>query len=51
MWSPIDLFFIMWHINFTPCDNGRLNVKEVIESQENKLIRESVTLRNDSQTH
>jgi hypothetical protein len=47
MWSPIDLFFIMWHLNFTPCENARLNVKDIIETQENKVIRESVTLRND----
>jgi len=47
MWSPIDLFFIMWHLNFTPCENARLNVKEIINQKENKIITESVTLRND----
>jgi len=47
MWTPLDIFFIMWHLNFTPCENARLNVKDVIEAQENKIITESVTLRND----
>ena len=47
MWSPIDLFFIMWHLNFTPCENARLNVREIIKQEENKVIRESVGLRND----
>jgi hypothetical protein len=47
MWSPLDVFFIMWHLNFIPCENARLNVKDIIEAQENKVIRESVKLRND----
>jgi hypothetical protein len=47
MWTPLDIFFIMWHLNFTPCENARLSVKDVIEAQENKIIIESVTLRND----
>ena len=47
MWTPLDVLFIMWHLNFTPCENARLSVKDVIEAQENKTIRESVTLRND----
>ena len=45
MWNPSDIFFILWHLNFSPCDNARLNVKDVIETQENKAIQESVTLR------
>ena len=45
MWTPLDIFFIFWHLNFSPCDNARLNVKDVIETQENKAIQESVTLR------
>lgn len=47
MWSPLDLFFIMWHCNFTPCQEARLNVGEIIAQKENKIIAESVTLRND----
>jgi len=45
MWSPVDLFFMMWHLNFTPCYDARLNVKDIIEAQENKVIIESVGLR------
>jgi hypothetical protein len=47
MWTPLDLFFIMWHCNFAPCENARLNVVKVIQEQQNKQIAESVILRND----
>lgn len=47
MWSPIDLFFVMWHCNFAPCQDARLNTKDIIHFQENKVISQSVTLRND----
>jgi len=47
MWSPLDIFFVMWHLNLIPCENARLNLTDVIEIQENKVIIESVTLRND----
>ncbi len=47
MWTPIDLFFIAWYCNFSPCDGARLKVSEVIKQQENKILTESVNLRND----
>ena len=47
MWTPFDIFFIIWHCNFTPCENARLNVTQAIQQQQNKEIAESVTLRND----
>ena len=48
MWNPIDIFFIIWHFNFTPCENARLNIKNITEQQENKVIIESVILRQSS---
>jgi len=45
MWSPIDLFFIAWFCNFSPCQDARLNVSETIKVKENKTIMESVGLR------
>jgi hypothetical protein len=47
MWTPLDIFFIMWHCNFAPCEDARLNVSKAIKQKENKLIAESVNLRND----
>jgi len=47
MWSPIDIFALVFLLNHSPMENERLSVKEVIEAQENRIIRESVTLRND----
>ena len=43
MWTPFDLFFIIWHCNFSPCQEARLNVKDIIREKENKTITESVT--------
>jgi len=48
MWSPIDIFYVIWICNFSPCEESRLNVKRVIWQQENKAIAESVTLRNEN---
>ena len=48
MWSPIDMFYVIWICNFSPCKEARLNVKQVIDLQENKAIAESVTLRNEN---
>jgi len=45
MWSPIDLFFISWVCNFSPCQEARLNVSEIIEVKENKIISETIGLR------
>lgn len=46
MWCPIDIFFIAWFCNFSPCKDARLSVSEVIKAKENKTMRESVGLRN-----
>ena len=48
MWSPIDIFYIAWFCNFSPCENARLNIVEIIESKENKIIAQSVHLRDDN---
>jgi len=48
MWSPIDIFYIAWFCNFYPCENARLNIVEIIESKENKIIAQSVHLRDDN---
>jgi len=45
MWSPIDIFFIAWFCNFSPCQNARLNVSEIIEAKENKIISQTIGLR------
>jgi hypothetical protein len=47
MWTPFDILFIAWYCNFSPCDGARLKASEVIDQQENRLILESVKLRND----
>ena len=59
MWSPADIFFIIWHCNFAPVAEARLNVNDVIEareyalvqkiveSKENEIIRSTIGLRND----
>jgi len=48
MWTPIEIFCLTFLLNHSPMANERLSVKEVIEAQENRIIIESVTLRNDS---
>jgi hypothetical protein len=45
MWSPIDIFFIAWFCNFSPCQDARLSVTETIEAKENQIIRETIGLR------
>ena len=47
MWTPIEIFYLTFLFNHSPMASERLSVKEVIEAQENKLIVESVTLRNE----
>jgi|688.fasta_scaffold06962_36 hypothetical protein len=45
MWCPIDVFFIAWFCNFSPCQDARLNVSEIIEAKENKVISQTIGLR------
>lgn len=45
MWSPIDVFFIAWFCNFSPCQDARLSVVEIIETKENKVISQTIRLR------
>jgi hypothetical protein len=45
MWTPVELFYIMLHCSLSPCESARLNVVQIIEQQENKIINESVGLR------
>jgi hypothetical protein len=45
MWTPIEIFSLVFLLNHSPMANERLSVKEVIEAQENKVIIESVGLR------
>jgi len=47
MWTPIDIFFIAWFCNFSPCEDARLKVSEVIKIKENKILSQSIGLRND----
>jgi len=42
MWSPIDVFYIIWMCNFNPCEDARLNVSEVLKTKENKTISQNV---------
>jgi hypothetical protein len=45
MWTPVDLFYLCFLLNFSPDSHARLNVKEIIENKENKVIAETITLR------
>jgi len=47
MWTPIEIFALAFFLNHSPMANERLSVREVIEAQENKVIRQSIGLRND----
>jgi len=48
MWDPISIFYVAWVLNIG-MPEARLNVSEVIESKEQKIIVEhisnSVTIR------
>lgn len=45
MWTPVDLFYLCFLLNFSPNSDARLNVREAIENKENKEIAETITLR------
>jgi len=45
MWTPVDLFYICFLLNFAPDSNARLNVSDIIENKENKIINQTITLR------
>lgn len=45
MWTPADIFYLCFILNFAPDSNARLNVSEIIENKENKIIAETITLR------
>jgi len=47
MWSPVEIFALIFFLNHSPMANERLSVKEVIIANQNKTIKESVNLRND----
>ena len=42
MWDPISLFYMMWTLS-TGLPDARLNVAEVIQARENKIIIEHIT--------
>ena len=48
MWSPIDIFFIAWFCNFSPCGDARLKVSDIVKTKENIILKESVGLRNEN---
>jgi len=48
MWSPIDIFFIAWFCNFSPDQNARLTLSEVMESRERVLIEKIVQKKENS---
>ena len=37
MWTPIEILFCVWHCNFAPMPEGRLNVGDTLISQERKI--------------
>jgi len=45
MWTPVDIFYLCFFLNFSPDSNARLNVREAIENKENKVVAESISLR------
>lgn len=45
MWTPVDIFYLCFILNLQPDNNARLNVSEIIENKENKVIAESISLR------
>lgn len=45
MWTPVDIFYLCFILNFNPDSNARLNVSEIIENKENKIIAETISLR------
>lgn len=46
MWTPVDIFYLCFFLNFSPDSDARLNVREAIENKENKIINQTITLRN-----
>lgn len=42
MWSPIDILFCVWHCNFAPMPEGRLNVSDTLISQERNVAEENL---------
>jgi hypothetical protein len=44
MWTPADIFYLCFLLNLNPDSNARLNVSDIIENKENKIIAESVSL-------
>jgi len=46
MWTPVDIFYLCFILNMNPDSNARLNVSEIIENKENKIINQTITLRN-----
>ena len=46
MWTPADIFYLCFILNFAPDNNARLNVADIIENKENKIVAETITLRN-----
>ena len=59
MFAPLDIFFIAWICNFSPCENARLNVNQIIidrekylienivKQKENQIINQTIKLRDD----
>jgi hypothetical protein len=47
MWSPVEIFALIFFLNHSPMANERLSVKETIEVREIKVITENIGLRND----
>lgn len=46
MWTPADIFYLCFILNMNPDNNARLNVSDIIENKENKIINQTITLRN-----
>ena len=59
MWSPIDVFYIVWFFNFSPCQEARLDmndfakmreanlIKKIVQEKEDEIIKSTIGLRND----
>jgi hypothetical protein len=44
MWTPIEILFCVWHCNFAPIPEGRLNVADALISQERKIAEKEFNL-------
>ena len=44
MWTPIEILFCVWHCNFAPMPESRLNTADTLISQERKIAEKEFNL-------